>query len=153
MEKTVAVPVLNYVDFNIPLDYCVPTKYGIYHETPVAKETIVRRPVEYVITKDNPVPQETLIEIAVPQVQKRVTERVVERPVTIERIVQVPRAREEIVEIEVPREIERACYVQKVIEKEVVYDQVIEEKYEVIVPNVIELQIEKEIQLPKKTIS
>lgn len=53
--------------------------------------------------------------------------------------------------MDVPREIERAEYIEKIIKKEVHYDQVIEQKYEILVPNVVEVPVHKEILVPQKT--
>jgi len=112
----------------------------------------VKRPVEYIITKTNPVAQETFIEIDVPTKKNvSVGEVIIEKPVVIERIIERPRAVEKRIEVDVPREIERAEYIEKVIKKEVHYDQVIEQKYEVLVANVVEVPVHKEILVPQKT--
>jgi adenylate kinase family enzyme len=95
------------------------------------------------------VAQESVIEISVPTKKNvSVGEVIIEKPVVIERIIEKPRAVTKVIEVDVPREIERANYVENIIKKEVHYDQVIEEKYEVLVPNVVEVKVQKEILVP-----
>jgi transglutaminase-like putative cysteine protease len=67
--------------------------------------------------------------------------RVVERAVAIEKIV----------EVEVQRVTENPTYVEKITQRKVPFDQIIEQKYEVIVQNVIEVPVEKEIHVVVKT--
>lgn len=117
VERVVAVPKLNYIDHNIPLDYVIPRTYALVADQPVVKETVIVRPIEYVIPHLRPVPQEQIIEIPMPQANVQMSQRILEKPVTIERVVQVPRAVEQIVEVEVPRKIERASYIEKLVER------------------------------------
>jgi hypothetical protein len=51
------------------------------------------------------------------------------------------------------KEIERPIYIEKIIEKPVPFDRVIEQKYEVLVENIVEIPVEKEIVVPIRTIS
>jgi hypothetical protein len=69
----------------------------------------------------------------------------------IERVVERPVAVEQVVEVEVERRIEQPVYVEKVVEVQKPVDAVIEQKYDVIVQNVIEVPVEKEIRVGVKT--
>lgn len=58
---------------------------------------------------------------------------------------------EQIVEVEVERRIEQPYYVEKTVEIRKPVDAIIEQKYDVIVQNVIEVPVEKEIRVGVKT--
>jgi len=151
IEQRIDIPVANYLDVHIPVDYITPHTSNYVAEKPVPREVVTKRPVEYIITKMNPVAAENVVEIDVPQFNQQTHEKIIQKEVVIERVVERPVAIEKLIEVEVPREIERANYVEKVIEKQVQFDQVIEQKYEVLVPNVVEVQVEKQIIVPVKT--
>jgi hypothetical protein len=51
------------------------------------------------------------------------------------------------------KEIERPIYIEKIIEKPVPFDRVIEQRYEVLVENIVEVPVEKEIIVPIRTIA
>jgi hypothetical protein len=104
------------------------------------------------IRKNNPVPVETVIEIKVPELRKDIHQKIIERPVDVIRTRERAVAVEKIVEVEVERVMENAKYIEKVVEKEVQFDQVIEEKFEILVPNIVQVEVVKEIHVPKKTI-
>ena len=48
----------------------------------------------------------------------------------------------------VERKIERPVYREVVEEVQVPFDQIIEQEYEVLVPNVIKVEVEKEYKVP-----
>lgn len=153
VEKIVNVPVARYIDVAVQLDEIRVNRNDIAVGRPVPRETLRKLPIEYVVRKDNPVPVESTIEVSVPKVRKDVYERVIERPVEVLRVIEKAIPVEKIVEVEVERVTENAKYTEKVTQKKVPFDQVIEQKYEVIVQNVIEVPVEKEIHVPVKTIS
>jgi HAMP domain-containing protein len=93
----------------------------------------------------------TEIEVDLPMANIMEHEKVVEVPVEWERIVQKGVPIEKVVEVEVEKVVENPVYREKVVEVPVQHDHVIEEKYEVLVPNIVEVQIEKEIRVPQKT--
>jgi len=107
--------------------------------------------VEYIVHKDNPIAAEDIIEINVPQFQQQTHERVINKEVLIERVVEVPVAVQQIVEVEVERKIEHAHYIEKLVEVRKNVDAVIEQRYDVIRENVIEVPVEKEIRVSVKT--
>ena len=115
------------------------------------RETVRKLPIEYVVRKDNPVPVESTIEVSVTKVRKDVYERVIERPVEVLRVIEKAIPVEKIVEVEVERVTENAKYTEKVTQRKVPFDQVIEQKYEVLVANVVEVPVHKEILVPQKT--
>lgn len=57
---------------------------------------------------------------------------------------------EQIVHVEVERIIEQPQFIEKVVEVHKNVDAVIEQRYDVIRENVIEVQVEKEIRIPVK---
>ena len=152
IEQRIDIPVAQYIDTHFKIDHITPVQQNYVLEKPVRKEFTVKRPVEYIITKTNPVAQDCLIEINVPsKTNIMVQETIIDKPVTIERIIERPRAVQQIVEVDVVNERERPVYVENIIHKKVMYDQEIEEKYEVLVPNEVIIEVHKEILVPQKT--
>ena len=153
VESVVTIPVARYVDVAVNLDEVVAKRKDIHVDRPAPVETLRRLPIEYLVRKDNPVPVETVIEVQVPEIRKDVHERIIERPVEVIRIVERAVAVEKIVEVEVERVTENAKYIEKITQRKVPFDQVIEQKYEVIRQNIIEVPVEKEIHVVVKTYS
>jgi len=108
-------------------------------ENPVPVEKIKKVPVEYIVHRINPVPMENVVEVEVPNFNQNTHEKIITKEVLVEVITERPVPIEKIVE--------------KIIEKPTPFDTVIEQKYDVIVQNIVEVPVEKEIRVPVRTIS
>ena len=151
VEQIIEIPVPQYIDHHVQVDEIYPATTGYVAERPQPVERIRKVPVEYIVHKDNPIAAEDIIEINVPQFQQQTHERVINKEVLIERVVEVPVAVEQVVEVQVDRKIEQPHYVEKVVEVRKQVDAVIEQRYDVIRENVIEVPVEKEIRVSVKT--
>jgi hypothetical protein len=141
-----------YIDHHIMVDEVYPTQTNYLAERPQPVERIRKIPVEYIVHKENPVMVENIVEINVPQFQQQTHENIINKEVLIERVVERPVAIEQIVEVEVERRIEQAHYTEKIVQVHKTVDAIIEQKYDVIVQNIIEVPVQKEIRVSVKTI-
>lgn len=153
IEQVIEVPIPVRIDLEIPVNEAIPQNYNIIREVPIQVDLVRKQPIEYLVTKKNPVPVESLIEVDMPVPNVQVHEKIIQRPVQWERTVQRAVPVEKIVEVEVERVTENAVYRENVTQIPVQFDRVIEQKYEVLVPNVVEIPVEKVISVPVRTIS
>jgi hypothetical protein len=151
VEQIIEIPVPQYVDHHVQVEEIYPTQTAYVSERPQPVERIRKVPVEYIVHKDNPIAAEDIIEINVPQFQQQTHEKIINKEVLIERVVEVPVAVQQVVEVEVERKIDRAQYVEKLVEVRKPVDAVIEQRYDVIRENIIEVPVEKEIRVSVKT--
>ena len=108
-------------------------------------------PIECEIWKHRPVPNDVVVDVHVPKFNTRTNEHVIRKDVRCEVVVEKPVPVQKNVEVLIENVIERPHYVEEVEHREVKYDQVIEEEYEVLVQKVREVEVEKQIVVPRKT--
>ncbi|MBW0491733.1 hypothetical protein O181_031448 [Austropuccinia psidii MF-1] len=151
IEKIVQVPVERIVEIEKPIDRVVEVEKLVHVDriVEVPVEKIVQVPVEKIVEVekliDRVVEVEKIIEVEKPIDRVVEVEKIVEVEKLIDRVVEV----EKIIEVEKP--IDRVVEVEKIIEIEKPIDRVIEIEKIVHVDRLVEVPVEKILNLPMES--
>jgi len=146
-EEIVEVPKeeINQIEVRIEQVNTIPVEKLIRKTVPVIRRVEV--PVDHLVEKIVSQPREVAIEKKVSKFVEVKVDKVIERPVNIERTVEVPRYVDKVIEVPVERIVENVKTVEKLIDKPIYIDTVLEKEVEHIVEKVVEVPVEKIIEV------
>ena len=157
VEMLVEVPVPSEQLMEVPVERLRETFVNIERVSGRPVERVVRKsvavirqvevPFEFTVEHTVPCPVEHVIERKINKFVEIQVEKIVERPIEVERIVEKPVYIDRVKEVPVEVIVENIITVERVVEKEVVIDTVVEKEVEVIVERVVEVPVEKIIEV------